>query len=179
MFFQARVVTDPIKNPIIGWWLDHWWFYVPFSALPNATALKELMITEGATLAAISSAANVSLYHKNGPNFLLECLQVITETYFREREVAWNAAGTTVNQGPTPDTLPIIGVNAESWLDSVIPITDVPTTDGVAVDEVVGLYDDLDNRRLMYERLLQLGMTTATSAGPSTTATPFIRSQSS
>ena len=35
MFFQARVVTDPIKNPIIGWWLDHWWFYVPFSAPPT------------------------------------------------------------------------------------------------------------------------------------------------
>lgn len=28
MLFQSRVVTDPIKNPFIGWWQEYYWFYV-------------------------------------------------------------------------------------------------------------------------------------------------------
>jgi hypothetical protein len=28
MLFQCRAVTSPIKNPLIGWHLEHYWFYV-------------------------------------------------------------------------------------------------------------------------------------------------------
>ena len=28
LLLQARVVTDPIKNPLIGWWCEHYVFYV-------------------------------------------------------------------------------------------------------------------------------------------------------
>lgn len=158
---QSRCVTDPIDNPLIGWWLEHYLFYVPFSAMPNAAAMKELMITTGASLAAISSAAKLAHYHKNGPDFVSECLYAVTETFFREREVAWNAAGTTVTQGG--ETMPIAGLRAaDSWLDSTLDVTTIPTTDGALDDEVTGLYDQLDERRLMYERIRELGMTTAT-----------------
>lgn len=158
---QARVVTDPIDNPLIGWWIEYYLFYCPFSCLPHADDLKELMITKDALLPNISSAAKLAHYHKNGPDFVSECLQVVTETFFREREVAWNAAGTTVTQGG--ETMPICGLrSADSWLDSVMDVTTIPTTDGAVVDENTGLYDVLDERRLMYERIKELGMTTAT-----------------
>lgn len=158
---QSRVVTDPIKNPLIGWWIEHYLFYCPFSCLPHADDLKELMITQGANLSNISTAAKLAHYHKNGPDFVGECLQVVTETFFREREVAWNAAGTTVSQAG--ETVPIAGLRAaDTWLDSVIPLSTVPTTSGALDDEVTGLYDELDERRLMYERIKELGMTTAT-----------------
>lgn len=157
---QSRAVTAPILNSLIGWWLEHYTFYVPFSALPHADEMKELMITEGASLSAISSTANISHFHKNGPNFVDECLQTVTETYFREPEVAWNASGTTVTDA-NGVTMPIAQINSETWLDSVRPLSTIPTTDGVLDDEVVGLYDQLDERRLMYERIQQLGMTTA------------------
>lgn len=159
--FQSRAVTDPIDNPLIGWWLEHYLFYVPFSALPHADDMKELMITEGASMPNVPTAAFVACYHKNGPNFVLECLQAVTETFFRPAEVAWNAAGTTVSQGG--ETMPIAGLKAgDSWLDSVIDVTTIPTGDGAVVDEETGLYDQLDERRLMYERIKQLGMTSAT-----------------
>lgn len=158
---QARCVTDPIDNPLIGWWLEHYLFYVPFSAMPHADDMKELMITDGANLPNIPTTAVVAHYHKNGPNYVQECLQVVTETFFREREVAWNASGTTVSQGG--ETMPIAGLRAaDSWLDSVMDVSTIPTTDGAVVDETTGLYDELDERRLMYERIKELGMTTAT-----------------
>ena len=156
---KSRVITKPISNPIIGWWIEHYFFYCPFSCLPNAEDLKELMITEGASLPNISTAANVAHFHKNGPNYVNEWLIAVVESYFRPPEVAWNAAGHTVTQDSV--TMPIAGLNSESWLSSVLPVTDLDTSDGVADDEVTGLYDDLDNRRLMYERILELGMTTA------------------
>lgn len=28
LLFQSRVVTDPIKNPLIGWWQEYYFFYV-------------------------------------------------------------------------------------------------------------------------------------------------------
>lgn len=159
--FQARAVTSPIKNALVGWWLEHYLFYVPFSALPHAAEMKELMITEGASLAAISSSANVSHYHKNGPNFVDECLQAVTEVHFREPEVAWNASGLTVSDQNSV-TMPLCMVNSDSWLDSALALSAIPTTDGVLDDEFTGLYDQMDERRLMYERIKQLGMTLAT-----------------
>lgn len=158
---QSRAVTDPIDNPLIGWWLEHYLFYCPFSCLPHADEFKELMITNGATLASVSTAAKLAHYHKNGPDFVDECLKVVTETFFRDSEVAWNAAGTTVTQGG--ETMPIAGIKTgDSWLDSVMDVTTIPTTDGAVVDETTGLYDALDERRLMYERIKELGMTVAT-----------------
>lgn len=156
---QSRAVTKPIKNPLIGWWLEHYVFYCPFSCLPHADDLKELMITEGASLPNVSTSANVGHYHKNGPNYVNECLIAVTESYFRAPEVAWDAAGLTVTQDSV--TMPIAQINSESWLDSVVPVTDLDTSDGTAVDEVTGLYDALDERRLMYERLRELNMVTA------------------
>lgn len=156
---QSRAVTQPIKNPLIGWWLEHYLFYCPFSALPAADELQALMITEGASLGSISTSANISHYHKNGPNFVDQCLKAVTEEFFRKPGDAWNASGMTVTQDS--NTMPIASINAESWLDSVVPKS-VIGTDGVADDAEVGLYDELDERRLMYERIRQLGMTDAT-----------------
>lgn len=158
---QSRCVTDPIDNPLIGWWLEHYLFYCPFSSLPHADDLKELMISQSAALANVSTAAKLAHYHKNGPDFVSECLQAVTEAYFREEGVAWNATGTTVSQAS--ETVPIAKVKAgDSWLDSAMDVTDIPTTDGAVVDETTGLYDELDERRLMYERIRELGMTVAT-----------------
>lgn len=157
---MARVVTSPLKAPLIGGWIEHYLFYCPFSSLPAGDELKNLMITEGATLPSISTAANLSHYHKNGPNYVDQCLQAITEVHFREPEVAWNASGLTIAD-QNGATMPLCMINSDHWLDSALPVSAIPATDGVADDAVVGLYDELDERRLMYERIKQLGMTMA------------------
>lgn len=158
---QSRCVTDPIDNPLIGWWLEHYLFYCPFSCLPHADDLKELMISQSATLSNVPTAAKQAHYHANGPDFVSECLQAVTEAFFRDAGVAWDASGQTITQDS--ETMPIAGLRRmDSWLDSVFDVTALPTSDGAVVDETTGLYDELDERRLMYERIRELGMTEAT-----------------
>ena len=31
---QSRCVVDPIKSPFVGWWLEHYVFYVPHLSSP-------------------------------------------------------------------------------------------------------------------------------------------------
>ena len=36
--FQARCVTMPVKNPIIGWWCEYYFFYVKLTDLDDREA---------------------------------------------------------------------------------------------------------------------------------------------
>jgi len=33
MLLQDRCVTDPVKGRLVGWWLEHWYFYIPLRAI--------------------------------------------------------------------------------------------------------------------------------------------------
>ena len=33
LLLQARAVSSPVKNPLIGWWLEYYFFYVPHRSL--------------------------------------------------------------------------------------------------------------------------------------------------
>ena len=41
---QSRAVVDPIKNPLIGWWLEHYVFYVPHGAMPKAQSWQDMVL---------------------------------------------------------------------------------------------------------------------------------------
>ena len=41
---QSRAVVDPIKNPLIGWWLEHYVFYVPHGAMPKAQSWQAMVL---------------------------------------------------------------------------------------------------------------------------------------
>ena len=48
---QARAVSDPLKHPLIGWWLEHYLFYVKLTDLDDREYFTNLMISATATLA--------------------------------------------------------------------------------------------------------------------------------
>lgn len=120
--FQARVVTDPIKNPLIGWWNEYYFFYVKLRDLDPTIAnlAVDMMITPGATLTGLNSAAAVPHYHARSdtPNWSLECLKVVTDRFFRDEDEAWNTA--------LIDTLPIAKAEHPGWMDSLIDTTVLP-----------------------------------------------------
>ena len=41
---QSRAVVDPIKNPLIGWWLEHYVFYVPHGAMLKAQSWQDMVL---------------------------------------------------------------------------------------------------------------------------------------
>jgi hypothetical protein len=112
LLMQARVVSDPVKNPLIGWWQEYYFFYVKHRDLNDRDHFTNMMITPNYDLSSLYSAANAKTYHAGGSiDWAQKCLERVTETYFRDEGEAWNAAQL--------DGLPIAQVANESWLDSV------------------------------------------------------------
>lgn len=155
---QSRCVTDPIKNPLIGYWLEHYVFYVPHLAMPNSQAWQDMVLQpDYSTVPQETAAANLKHYHPaSSIDWVGECMQAILKPewgWFRSGEEAWNVA--------TIDGMPAARVQTESWLDSVINDDDMPDvnvdTSGAAIEMT-----QLNKLYLQWEALTSMGLTEAT-----------------
>lgn len=128
---QSRVVTQPLKNPFIGWWTEYFMFYVKHRDLEQSArdAMIDLMLDPEATLTSLQTAAQVKTYHyANAVDFVQLCLTRVVEEYFRDESETYAAAGLV-------DGLPVAAAvpNEAMWTDSLIDTTVLPDG-GVAVD---------------------------------------------
>ena len=61
LLWQARAVSAPLKNPLIGHWLEYYFFYVKHRDLDDRATLTEMMLdptaNTGITAAGATSAA--------------------------------------------------------------------------------------------------------------------------
>ena len=116
--FQARVVTMPVKNPIIGWWCEYYFFYVKLTDLDDREAFMDLMINpDNTSVAALKETDDtVSQYFNPGTgssiNYVEKCLKRVTEDFFRTTDETWNNI--------TIGNLPVASVVGSSVLDSFI-----------------------------------------------------------
>lgn len=123
---QSRVVSDPVKNPLIGWWIEYYFFYVKLRDLNARETYENMMLDGELTTSALNAAAKVATYHNdaNSPDYVQQCLDTITEWYFRaEGEGAHDL-----------DNMPLAAVNRTDWLDSVINDDDFVAPIDVDVD---------------------------------------------
>lgn len=89
--FQARVVTDPIDDKLIGWYCEYYLFYVKHRDLDARDTLVDMHL-QGASIAALNSGALVDTYHyADSVDWVSLCLKRVTEEYFRNEGEAWNA----------------------------------------------------------------------------------------
>ena len=117
LLLQARSVSDPIQHPLIGWWLEHYFFFVPWRGMPDfATKMKAMALNPAEDMSTLKRASNSLAYHtfKGGMDFVAECLEVVVERYFRDEGEGYLDAGMT-----DPFTLPKAIVDQESWLHSL------------------------------------------------------------
>lgn len=134
---QYSALSDPVKNPLIGWWLEHYIFYVPFRAM-NASADLQTMVLDpafGELAAGHDVAATTWLYHANAgdPSFAQQALRSVVENFFRDEGEDWV---TNANL----DNVPQIGLTRHGWRESMI--LDSQTTGGTnEPDTVPGEYD--------------------------------------
>jgi len=126
LLLQSRVVSDPVKNPLIGWWIEYYFFYVKLRDLAGRETFENMMLDGELTTSALNTAADVATYHNdaNSPNYVKMCLDTITEWYFR-------AEGEGAH---TLDGMPLAAVNHTDWLDSVINDDDFVAPIDVDVD---------------------------------------------
>lgn len=108
---QSRVVTDPIANKLIGWWIEYYFFYVKHRDLDGREDFTAMQLNLQHDMSAYVSAADVKHnHHANAINWSKLCLDRVVETYFRDEGTA---AGTY-----TIDGMPAAAVNVEAFWQS-------------------------------------------------------------
>ncbi len=150
--FQAREVSMPVKNPIIGWKSEFYWFYVKIRDLNERDTLDDLFTNSTASVSALNSAADASTYHAgNAPNYTSMALRRVVETYFRDDGEVWNANKI--------GSYPAAQFTDQMWLDSVADTTLLP--DGGAMGIAAGTTPEaLDKMLDAYEYLRSMSLTT-------------------
>lgn len=125
---QARVVTDPIQNALIGWWCEHYIFYVKLRDLYSRDLLTAMVLKPETDLSSLDGATDRNYYHINGADLAINwpylCVTSIVDNYFRnENEVAGDYVL------PAASTMYAASVSMENALDSAINAT---TLEGAA-----------------------------------------------
>jgi len=109
---QARVVTDPIANPVMGWWQEYYFFYVKHRDLDDRVELEQMMLNPEWTKDNIDdpTADNSHYFASGGINWSVKCLKRVVEEYFRNEGEAWDNV--------TIDGMPVAAINNTTILQS-------------------------------------------------------------
>lgn len=97
LLMQARVVSDPIKNPLIGWHQEYYFCYISHRGLhawDTGGLLQQMMLDPATNVSTLKAAANSDPYFtfKGGMNYLAEAVKVIVEEWFRDEGEAASVA---------------------------------------------------------------------------------------
>lgn len=146
---KVNCVTSGVKNPLLGWWMEHQYYFVPLTALENPETeavdvstgvgiFRSLMLDPAADLSAgtywydgSTGGAELEFMvpaNHYGYNFLSAALDVIVKNYFRDED---EVSGGSV--APTLGALPLARIKppgqedyAESLLaDSAVVVPDI------------------------------------------------------
>lgn len=145
---QARVLSDPIKDKLAGWWCETYMFYVRVGDLEGTGtggALRDLMI-QGTPLAGAEFDAPEFYTVAGAMPLMSQCYDQIVKFYFRDEGVSQ-----TFNVGDYAAAK----IVSSSWWDSAMADGELaaPTTDDPP---------DWDDKWVAYQNLRNARLTTAT-----------------
>lgn len=155
LFFESRLISSPVLNPIIGWKQEFYWFYVRITDLLDDEIRDMFVDPANSDLGATKGvAANSQTWYtaKGGINWLQRATVRVAETYFRDE-------GETAAQYATADGLPIVQIRENTFLDSLTDEDLMPEGPAIAGATDAG---DLDRLMDAFEQLRALGMANMT-----------------
>lgn len=136
--FQIRAVTDPVKNPLIGWWLHHYLFYVKMTDLVSLGAagtthysddLQNMLLHNTSPSSFIRASTDTAMYAADGGMKVVEqCLYRIVDCYFRSGDENHDVAAGLL------DTVPMMHARGPGWMDSLQPKATVDAMDVEVAD---------------------------------------------
>lgn len=154
LLLQSRVVTDPIRNPLIGWHKEYYFFYVKLTDMADRDLLRAMMLDPDLDMSSLDSATNVLHYHENGTdtpaiNWVSRCLDRVVEEYFRSD---------TDGSVTLIDSLPPASINQQSFIDSAIDNADYITASDINVQDIGGndsniMASEIEAAMRLYEQL--------------------------
>jgi len=111
-YLQARAVTDPLRNRLLGWRKDYMLFYVKLRDLDGRDDFTQMFTVLGHDLSSYNSAANEKFNHFGSTiDWTSLCLKRIVEEYFRDEGETWSS--------PAIDTVPLAQLQDPMWMDSL------------------------------------------------------------
>lgn len=134
LLLQSRAVTKPIANPLCGWWLEYYFFYVKHRDLEGRDDFSEMMLDLDKDLTAYdqTSATSWPFYTVvGGRKWLRLAYDRIVEEYFRDEGEVVSAI----------DTLAPVKINSDGLLNSAILDDDFVAPDDVSI--TVGVDDQV------------------------------------
>lgn len=153
---QARVVTDPLKSSITGWWCEFYFFYVKVSDLDQTgfmPGITDLFLDPQFDITPYLLPANADcMYAGMGLPWVEQCLNLVVKEYFRDPgDVRSRKLG----------TMPVCAINEESYLNSVARYTEVQAADmnvDLNADATIKA-SEVDKAMRLYNTLLMGGLT--------------------
>lgn len=115
LLMQSRVVTDPIKNALIGWHQEYYFFYIKHRGLSDwdTTGLLQSMMLDPTTdVSSLKAGANSVPFYtfKTGMNFVAKCLDAVVKEFFRDEDEALT---------PNVELYPSAQIDQEQWYHSI------------------------------------------------------------
>lgn len=122
LLLQARAVSTPLENPLIGHHLEHYLFYIKLRDLSDAEDLVEMLMDTTASGVDLASGDSVYYNVKSGaPKWVEMCLNSIVTHYFRDE-------GDTASHVGSVTGLPLAQwTNYKSLMESMIDAADMET----------------------------------------------------
>nr|QJB20413.1 MAG: major capsid protein [Microvirus sp.] len=152
LLLQSRVVTDPIKNRLIGWWCEYYFFYVKLRDLEERDTLTEMMVDPSIILPnnGMQDVSKEKYYARTGVAWAAQCTEAVVNHYFREEGENWYE--------PTlGDTMPLAAaVMKENPFNSLYGTSQIP--EGEALPATPATMEGLDAMQRAYEYLRSMGM---------------------
>lgn len=128
LLIQSRVVTDPLANPLIGWWHEYHFFYVKLTDLDEREQVMEMLL-RNADLSSLAGSYQQDTNHRiypgegtnGGVNWTRLCLKRVVEEYFRDEGETWleyKVPGSTGVNMATAYDMPIASIKQQTILQS-------------------------------------------------------------
>lgn len=149
---QSRAVLDPVRNPLIGWWLEYYVFYIKHRDLDARDTLTSMMLDQSTDVSSLkqTSARSAPYYtFLGGMKWAELCLKRVVEEWFVDEDQAWDTH--------TIDGLPIAKINDKNWMDTLIPAADLQAGD--TIPSGMGM-DELDQSYNQWQYLVAQGLST-------------------
>jgi len=170
--FQARAVTDPVNDKLAGWWLEHYVFYVPISAINELTTTAKAMFLDGGTSLKVAfTRSNVNYMSDDagtlyGYDWLEYCSRAIINRWFRDEADTYSTAAGLFNAAPPGDGKWYKAkADPPGWMDSWRAAS-ASTTDDITLLDAAGVEvlttSEVETAMRQWELLRYQGLTQQT-----------------
>jgi hypothetical protein len=118
---QARAVSAPVKNPLVGWWYEKFLFYVKLRDLGERDSAVALLMTNAPIPDNTAATAMAEMYDVTGKfSYVRACLRRVVDTYFRTDEEVLDGQLYKIGNLDVARASVI-----DNWTDSLIADSDV------------------------------------------------------